>query len=190
MAGLTRIEIRGTACASAAHRLAGLTLEVRRAADGLTVHTQQAESQVFSWVGSDYAYLDLEVRVPASLAIAIATTSGDVEAADLASLEFDSLSGDLDVRRVAGAVVAGVRSGDIRAEEVGRFELRHCGLGELRLRHVHGPVKVGPMGFGDLDLRDIEGDVEVAAVESGDTWSSTTSRAACGWTWSVPASSA
>jgi hypothetical protein len=167
-----------------------LTLEVRRAADGLTVHTQQAESQVFSWVGSDYAYLDLEVRVPASLAIAIATTSGDVEAADLASLEFDSLSGDLDVRRVAGAVVAGVRSGDIRAEEVGRFELRHCGLGELRLRHVHGPVKVGPMGFGDLDLRDIEGDVEVAAVESGDTWSSTTSRAACGWTWSVPASSA
>jgi DUF4097 and DUF4098 domain-containing protein YvlB len=163
-----RIEVRGKACASAPDRLAGLTIDQHRDGDTVTVTTHQAETQTFSWFGSNYAYLDLEVRLPATLALRIEATSGDAEVADVASLDFVSHSGDLSLHHVAGTVAAEVHSGDIQADDVGSFELRRSGSGDVRVRKVRGEVKVGHVGSGDLEFSDVGGGVEIGSVGSGD----------------------
>lgn len=168
VAGLTRIEVRGKACASEEGRLAGLVLEQSRKDDTLTVAPHQADEQTFSWFGSSYAYIDLEVRLPATLALAIDTHSGDANVADVAALDFSTHSGDLLLDHVSGNVVLQSHSGDVRARDIGNLTLRRTGSGDVNADQVHGAIDVGHVGSGDLAFSDVEKGVHVDSVGSGD----------------------
>src|SRR5581483_2595246 len=168
VAGLAKIEVRGRACASEESRLAGLNVEQRRDGDRLVLVTHQAESQTFSLFGSNYAYIDLEVRLPATLPVEVRARSGDADIADVAALDFSSHSGDLVAHGIKGDMVVDVHSGDVRAEDIGSLAVRHAGSGDVTARNVHGEVTVGQVGSGDLVFDDVARSVHVGSVGSGD----------------------
>lgn len=167
--GLARIEVRGTACASDAAWLKDLqvtsdhvgeraSVQVRNNHDGMNVNL----------FGSSYAYLKLQVRVPASLAISVDSGSGDVQAANLASLNFDSGSGDLVATDIAGMLTLKLGSADAKANRVGSVDLRQTGSGDVRVDGVKGNVHAGHSGSGDLAFSNVGGAVEIGNTGSGD----------------------
>ena len=168
VAGLSRIEVRGKACASQEDWLADLTLNQRRDGDRVVVSANQHRGNTISIFHSSYAFIDLEVRIPASLALQIQTNSGDADVADIATLDFAAHSGDLMVNHISGVVSAEVGSGDIKADDIGSLELRRSGSGDVRARNVHGDVRVGNVGSGDLSFENVSRAVHVNSVGSGD----------------------
>ena len=111
--GLAKVEVRARACASDADDLDRLTLNHRVDGNRLIVESERHRGSFsFSIFGSHYAYLDIEIRMPASLAVEVDSGSGDIDARDLANLDFDAGSGDLNVENIAGdLVVLLIRSG-------------------------------------------------------------------------------
>jgi Toastrack DUF4097 len=168
VAGLKRIEVRGKACASEQEWLKDLTVEQERSGDRVRVTTQTDHGMRINWFGSHYAYIDLEVRLPADLLVEIDAGSGDSRVANVAGLKFGSGSGDLNVDHVAGELSVRVGSGDVIADDVGRVNVERVGSGDIRASKVRGDAQVGHVGSGDLSFTDVHGSVHVESVGSGD----------------------
>ena len=168
VSGLARVEVRGKACASREDWLADLTVEQKREGDRVVITTNQHHENTISLFHSSYAFIDLEVRIPASLALQIQSNSGDADVADISTLDFAAHSGDLTVDHIAGTVSAEVGSGDIKADDIGGLDLRRSGSGDVRARRVHGDVRIGNVGSGDLAFEDVSKSVRINSVGSGD----------------------
>ena len=127
VAGLTRIEVRGTACASNPQWLDDLRIDTARSGSEVTVTARTGDhDNSFGPFGfSRYAYLKLTVSVPPALAVAIHSGSGDVVAGSLASLDFRSGSGDVVV-----------------ADVVGNLQIGATGSGDVSIHSVKGTVNV------------------------------------------------
>lgn len=185
--GLNRVEVRGTACASDQSWLKNLQLGSSRRGEHAAIAVVSNDIHTFQLFGISYAYLKLHVRVPASLAIIVDSGSGDTQARALASLDYDSGSGDLIADNIAGALKLQLGSADVRVNQVGSVNLRgtgsgnvrvdgvtgdvqadHAGSGDLAFSGVRGGVQIGSTGSGDIILRDIGRDVEVGRTGSGD----------------------
>jgi DUF4097 and DUF4098 domain-containing protein YvlB len=167
--GLAKVEVRARACASDADDLDRLTLNHRVDGDRLVVESERHRSSFsFTIFGSHYAYLDIEIRMPASLAVEVDSGSGDIDARDLASLEFDAGSGDLNVQNVAGELIVSVGSGDVEGSDIGRLHLKSTGSGDIALDDIRGDVEVGGVGSGDLTFSKVAGSVRIDHVGSGD----------------------
>lgn len=167
--GLKQVEVRGRACASDPKWLDTMTVRQERSGDRLTVIAEKRDHTIhISLFGSNYAYIDLHVRVPAELATAVDSGSGDVEASGLASLDFGSGSGDLRARNIAGALALKLGSADVDAHDVGSVELRSTGSGDVNVDGVRGDVGVGHAGSGDLHFGHVGGNVRVESTGSGD----------------------
>jgi hypothetical protein len=167
--GLTKIVVRGTACASDEKWLQNIKAETARHGDTASVIARDGDHGVmFSLFGGSYAYLKLDVRVPQSLAIKLKEGSGDADARDLAALEAELGSGDLKVNGVAGEFALSVGSGDVVASDVGSFALSSVGSGDVNVDGVHGDAHVGSVGSGDFGLRNVKGSASIGSVSSGD----------------------
>jgi DUF4097 and DUF4098 domain-containing protein YvlB len=166
--GVKRIEVRGRACASAQNRLGEVSLEQRRDGDTVMLAPHSADHMTFSASGSDYAYLDVEVRIPQAIAVRIRSTSGDFEARHLSALDFSAHSGDLIADHVDGELRVEVHSGDVKAHEIGRLEVVRSGSGDIVAAQVRDDVHVGHVGSGDLNLTEIGKGVHVESIGSGD----------------------
>jgi len=163
----TRIEVRGKACASEQAWLDELQIAQNRQGGKVVVKAAPRPTHN-GWFGKHYAYLDFVVRVPASLAIEIESGSGDTHAANIASLAYQSGSGDLNLDRVAGAVSVTVGSGDVVANHVGSFKLGHAGSGDMHVADVQGDATIGHVGSGDLGFSDVHGSLRADSIGSGD----------------------
>lgn len=89
--------------------------------------------------GNDYSYctkIDYEVTVPAGTA-----------------LRLNTISGDLDLSGLNGAVTAKTISGDVLSTDL---------TGPLTLRTVSGDVKISNLGRSPVDATSISGDVDVS----------------------------
>lgn len=150
VAGLSKIEVRGTACASNAQWLDDLRIDAAR--NGF----------------SRYAYIKLSVNVPPQLAVAIASGSGDVVAESLESLDFHSGSGDLKASQIHGALALELGSADVDAHGIGNVDLHSTGSGDVTVSDVLGEVRGGHAGSGDLNFSDVLGSVSLGSVGSGD----------------------
>lgn len=170
VAGLSRIEVRGTACASNPRWLDDLRVDTSRNGSqaAVTVRTGDHDNTFTLFGFSRYAYIKLSVRVPPQLAVAINSESGDVVAEALASLDFDSGSGDLKAYQITGALALELGSGDVEAHEVGNVDLRSTGSGDVTVSDVRGNVQAGQSGSGDLHFSDVRGSVSLGSVGSGD----------------------
>ncbi len=165
--GLARIEVRGRACAADPKLLSGMTLTSRRQGDGMVVTARMrgGDGGWFSWGRRSFT---LSVRVPAKLALAVDSGSGDVDARQVAALDLTSGSGDLSASGIAGAVGLRLDSGDARLTDIGSLDLRGTGSGDVHAERVRGDARAGHSGSGDLDFADVGGSVEVAGTGSGD----------------------
>jgi DUF4097 and DUF4098 domain-containing protein YvlB len=163
-----RIEVRGRACASAQSRLSEISLDQRRAGDTVTLSPRQADQINISAFGSNYAYLDVEVHVPQNMAVRVRSASGDVDARNLATLDFSSHSGDLVTDHIDGLLRVEVHSGDVRAHQIGQLDVVRSGSGDIQASQVRDDVHVGHVGSGDLNFTEIGKGVHVESVGSGD----------------------
>lgn len=187
VAGLKQIELRGKACASAADTLELLQLQHNRNGSTIDVVTTSPDSNAgFSLFGSNYAYIDLEVRVPQSLDIKLADSSGDVEIRDVGALDVTDSSGDLRIdgargdvsvndssgdivlAQIDGSVSINDSSGDIDVDGVRRdVTVEDDSSGDIRITKIDGNARVRNDSSGDIRFRYIGGDAEVGSDSSG-----------------------
>ncbi len=169
-AAASTAQVHGRACASSQDRLATLQVTQRRDGDRLLLTAVNTSSSwnVSLFGVSRYAYLDLQVNVPADLAVELDVGSGDAHVADVAQLAASVGSGDLHVNGVRNRFDAHVGSGDITAENVGETHVASIGSGDFTVNRVRGDIWIGSIGSGDADLRAIGGTVDVKSIGSGD----------------------
>lgn len=170
VAGLERIEVRGRACGSSKEALASVSLQQARDGDGVYVKVDKGDRTVNwnGWFGSNYAYINLEVRVPQRLLVSVKRGSGDVIIERVAGIDSVGGSGDLKANDISGPVVIKTGSGDAQLRDVGPINVRALGSGDIEADRVHGDIEVGSGGSGDLDFSDVTGSINVDHVGSGD----------------------
>jgi hypothetical protein len=170
VAGQSKIEVRGTACASNPQWLDDLRIDTSRSDTETTVTVRTGDHENnFNLLGiSRYAYMKLSVSVPPQLAIEINSGSGDVVAQSLAALDFHAGSADLKASQIAGALTLELGSGEVQAHGIGSVDLRSAGSGDVTVSDVGGEVHAGHVGSGDLHFSDVRANVSVGSVGSGD----------------------
>jgi Toastrack DUF4097 len=98
---------------------------------------------------------DLDVRVPRRATIVVETSSGDLEAEDLAGEQrFHTASGDIDLTRVSGTVSIEAASGDV--------ELTATGALRLKARTVSGDLAVRAGVLAQMSAATTSGDLAIA----------------------------
>lgn len=167
----TKIEVVGKACASSQANLDRIQLDSRRDGSDEFVGTvlPDSDNNWHLFGDGDYAYMDVEVRVPTRLALVVKDSSGDIDIDDVGALELTDSSGDIHARKLGGDVRITDTSGDIIVDEVkGKATIVSDSSGDIDLRHVHGDAAVLEDSSGDIELVDVEGNAEVGKDSSGD----------------------
>ena len=119
--------------------------------------------------------VDLDISVPAAIAVGVAAGSGDVAVADIGgAVEISAASGDIDVRRLGASLEIQVSSGDIIVEDAaGPITLATASggidavrvRGDASLRSASGDITASDIG-GNVACVSTSGDVSVAGVGS------------------------
>lgn len=163
-----RIEVRGKACASDEAYLKDLDVQHERSGDRVRISAERDNPVHMNLFGTNYAYLQLDIRLPQSLLVELQTGSGDADVTNVAALRYGAGSGDLKARHIAGEVSVRVGSGDVIIDDLGSLAIERVGSGDIHATNVRGEVTVGNVGSGDLRLADVKGGVRVDSVGSGD----------------------
>jgi hypothetical protein len=183
------LDVRGIAEADlAAFKKEYVTLKLEAVA-GQAELTAKIESESFwaSLFGEHHdARIDLDIRVPRRLALAIDDGSGDADIRDCdGNLTLEDGSGDIRLTNIQGQVSIDDGSGDILLAKIngmlriedgsGDIELNGAGndvdvedgSGQIRLNAVLGSVTVDD-GSGDIVIDGVEKDVTIDEAGSGD----------------------
>jgi DUF4097 and DUF4098 domain-containing protein YvlB len=143
------VSATGHVCASSDKLLEQVQIKTRREGAILYLNTVLPDSDSgFPWLLNN-ATLDLTVTLPASLAVEVADSSGDVDLRQVRAAKLEDSSGDIEVSGIAGDVTVSDSSGDVDIE------------------HVTGTVKIERDSSGDVDIQDVRGDVNVLIDSSG-----------------------
>jgi hypothetical protein len=162
-----RVEARGKACANKQELLDATQISVRREGNVVMVETTLPQDRGnWSWGRDEYAYLDIDIRVPAAIAIEAIDSSGDASFSDLQSLQVQDSSGNLEVARIAEGLVVEDGSGDIDVTRVGRVRLQDSS-GDVEVDEVRGDVEVPVDSSGDLRIARVDGKVDIDQDTSG-----------------------
>lgn len=140
--------IRGTVCVSEEKWLDDARV-VTEGGKNAEITVDLPETSGWSITGGTYAYIDLELEVPADIALVVKDSSGDADISGVASLDVSDSSGDLEISDVAGVVVIRDSSGDIELED------------------IRGDVIVASDSSGDIEGDRIEGNVLIEQDSSG-----------------------
>jgi hypothetical protein len=167
-AGSTRVDARGTACATKQPLLDATQISVRREGKVVMIETTlpHNEEEGWSWGKNDYAYLDIEISLPAGLPVEAIDSSGDASFSDLKSLDVQDSSGDLEVTRIASGLSVGDSSGDVEIRSAGSVRLRDSS-GDVEAEDIRGNVEVLVDSSGDLRIRNVDGNVDIDQDSSG-----------------------
>lgn len=163
--GITRIELRGKACASSADLLAQIQFSPQRSGNRQSVTTVMPETG--GW--NERASMDLVVRMPARLHMKLQDSSGDVRVRGIASLDASDSSGDLNAEAIAGDVSLRDSSGDLNINAIaGTVTVINDSSGDMSIGDVRGDVVVQNDSSGDIHLEQIAGSARVMNDSSGD----------------------
>lgn len=164
----TALDLTGRACASSSSALDNLQITSHREGDQLIIEVGDHHRFNISLFGVSYAYLDLQMRLPAHMPVTVNTGSGDAYVSDLAQVDAQTGSGDLHIRHISGAVSVTAGSGDVDISDVGSLRAGSIGSGDLKARSVHNDVHIGSIGSGDVILEHVGGSVNAGTLGSGD----------------------
>ena len=163
--GATAVDVTGRACSSSSGQLDKIQIEVDRKGDVLTVRAEIPESS-FGW--RSYSRLDLTLEVPLGLALEVDDTSGSVVIRDVASLEIEDGSGEIEIDRIGGDLEISDGSGSISATVIeGNVTVREDGSGSMTLTDVRGDVEIREDGSGSITIRRVRGSVHIGEDGSG-----------------------
>jgi hypothetical protein len=162
------LDLNGRACASSESALNNLQVTSHREGDQLIIDVGSEHSFNIGVFGVSYAYLDLQVQLPANMPVTLTGGSGDAYISGLTQLDAQTGSGDLHIARIAGAVSVTAGSGDIELSDIGSLHAGSIGSGDLKARNVHNDVHIGSVGSGDVVLDQVGGSVDVGTLGSGD----------------------
>lgn len=150
--GATDLRARGTACADRESVLEEIQLVAERRGDALHLEARFPRNHRGS------ASLDIEVTIPAELAVRIDDGSGDLAVRGVASLSIEDGSGSITVADVAGSVEVDDGSGDVELLGIGGDVTIDDGSGGIDVRGAGGRVRIDD-GSGSISVRDVDGDV-------------------------------
>jgi hypothetical protein len=162
-----RIEAKGQACASSQALLDAVSVSVRREGTTAFVESVIPVEMLENEERRGYAYIDLDITLPANLPVDAQDSSGDAELSGLAALTMRDSSGDLEIERVKGAVDVQDSSGEARIVDVASVRLQDSS-GDVRIEQVAGAVEVVSDSSGDLLVRNIGGRLDIRQDSSGD----------------------
>jgi hypothetical protein len=167
-ADLTEVRVRGTARASSRSVLADIKLEAVR--EGNEVHVRAIVPEhrdCCDW--NDQALLDLVIEAPATLAVDVDDTSGDMTIEGIAAkVRIDDNSGNIRVRDAGGDVWISDSSGGIDIRGVkGAVDIDEDSSGEIEVYDVTGSVHVGRDSSGSIGVSHVGGDFVVERDGSG-----------------------
>ncbi|MDO9317027.1 MAG: hypothetical protein Q7V56_02350 [Gammaproteobacteria bacterium] len=153
--------------------------------DVLLVQAVVPEINSAFWI-NHYPYIDLDIGIPAGLAVTIKDGSGDMQVNGSGMLQIDDGSGSITVGGIVGDVRIEDGSGEINVAQVdgavdihdgsGAIDISHVmsdvvvddGSGELRIAQVGGAVSISD-GSGSIDVVDVEQAVTILEDGSGST---------------------
>lgn len=163
---LTEVRVRGTARASHRDLLADIKVEAVRNGNEVEVRAILPESRDWRW--NEHAVLDLNVEVPAAVALDVDDTSGDMTIEGVsARVRIDDNSGNIRVRDV-GDIRISDSSGGIEVRGVkGSVDIDDDSSGEIEVYDVTGSVRVGRDSSGSIDVSRVGGDFIVERDGSG-----------------------
>ncbi len=160
--------VKGLACSSDPKALEDLVVTQERVGDKLIVRAGRKGHNVINLFGSYYASLELEGTVPDNVMVQLDVGSGDAWVTGASALAVDTGSGDVEAKRIRGAVTAKVNSGDVVLDDIGSLRVLSVGSGDMSAGRVRGAVEVGSIGSGDFELEGAQGGVEIDSIGSGD----------------------
>jgi hypothetical protein len=165
-AGLTRVQVRGRACASSEALLDQLRLETGRNGGVVRVEVREFDEGDWTRERDRYALLHLVLEVPEGMAADITDGSGETALAGLGRLHIDDGSGELTLENIGGDVEIDDGSGGITVHGVRGNVTAADGSGDLEVRDVTGSVAIDD-GSGSIRVENVQGDLTVVDDGSG-----------------------
>jgi hypothetical protein len=167
--GTAEARARGKVCASKEEWLeqSEIVIEGGRNAS-IAVSLPSADTH-WSLLGNSYVYMDLEVDVPADMALDVRDSSGDMDIEGTGAVSIKDSSGDINVKDVHGDVALEDSSGDIDLVAVtGNVIVRQDSSGDIDGRKIEGSVRVEKDSSGDIRFEQVRDDFVVERDSSGD----------------------
>lgn len=122
-----------------------------------------------SWLDNEQFSVDLEVSVPAGLAMSIRDSSGPMSVRGTGDLTVQDSSGDIDIRDIRGMVNIEDSSGDIDLLQVeGDLVIEGDSSGNISGTGIRGSVLVRQDSSGNIHFEDVQDDFIVERDSSGD----------------------
>lgn len=171
--GISQVQVRGTARASARNRLADIQLTAERRGDEVYIKAEMPDNggrSLFSdmrdnW--NDNAQLDLVIEVPQTIPLDVDDGSGESKFVNVGPLSFSDGSGEIDIRGVKGNLRVQDGSGNVTIENVEGSVRITDGSGNIRANNIVGDFKVDEDGSGDIDVTSVGGTMTVDSDGSG-----------------------
>jgi hypothetical protein len=164
--GLTRVQVRGHACASSEDLLEQLQLESGRTGGVVRVEVPEIDDDDWNVGRERYARLDLVIEVPEGMAAEVEDGSGEAVLRGLGRLRIVDGSGELTIEDVAGDLDIEDGSGEITIRGVQGDVTVDDGSGEVDVARVTGSVRIAD-GSGSITVDDVSGDLTVRDDGSG-----------------------
>lgn len=157
--GLSRVQVRGRACASSEDLLEKLRLETGRSGGVVRVEVPEFDTG-WNWGRDTYARLDLVLEVPAGMAAEVHDGSGEAILRGLGRLRVEDGSGELTIEDIGGDVAVDDGSGELRIRGVRGDLTIEDGSGEITIADVTGSVSIED-GSGGVEIAGVGGAVRV-----------------------------
>jgi len=119
--------------------------------------------------GVCYRSLDLKIEVPEDLALEVKDSSGDIFLRNIAAVDLQDSSGDIEIEDAHGAISIQDSSGDIDVDEaIGDLTIKSDSSGDIYVSEIDGTVLVEQDSSGDIRISHVSKDVVVERDSSGD----------------------
>jgi len=133
------------------------------------IEVSMPDTSGWSLMGQRYAYIDLDIEVPDSLALEVKDSSGDVEISGVGAVSVKDSSGDVTIEDSAGPVEVEDSSGDIEFADIkGDVTIESDSSGDITGHDIGGTVLVVSDSSGEIRFRDVSENFIVERDSSGD----------------------
>ena len=118
---------------------------------------------------NNYAWIDLHIEVPQELPLEVKDSSGDMFLKNIAAVQLQDSSGDIEIENARGPVSIRDSSGDIDIEEAeGDLTIEADSSGDIYASDINGTVLIIRDSSGDIRVSHVSDDVIVERDSSGD----------------------
>jgi hypothetical protein len=166
--GTTEARVRGKLCVSEEEWLSEVEVHTEGGREA-SIAVSLPQTGGWGFVFDRYAYVDLDIEVPAGLALDIRDSSGDVAVHGTGPVTLQDSSGAIELEDVNGGTVLKDSSGDIDLQRIaGDVTVRQDSSGDIYGRDIRGSVLVEHDSSGEIRFEAISGDSVVEHDSSGD----------------------